>query len=315
MTKSEIRKDYIQEKYVIIAPHRSRRPHDAGKIGYAKELKTCPFDSNHTEHPTGIYCLTPEGDGVYPSDKNQPWKIKVVFNKYPAVALDNPKAYGQQEVVIETPDHNQKFEDLPIEHISDLLKVYAARTIEITKNDKIEYIIIFKNQGGSAGASLEHAHSQIFATDFIPPHLVDKSQRVQRYKLERGTCVYCDVISKEQNGPRLIYKDSYVIAFCPYASMHNYEAWIMPLRHLDNITLLNGKERLAWARIFQTLVKKLFSIGLDYNYYFHQVVNDEDQHLYVKITPRGPIWAGVEIGSGIVINPVLPEDAAEYYRG
>ncbi|MFH1712950.1 MAG: DUF4931 domain-containing protein [Candidatus Jacksonbacteria bacterium] len=312
--KSEIRKDYIQEKYVIIAPQRGRRPHDVALNNHHSQAKTCPFDSDHPKHPNGIYCFTEKGYGVCPADKNQSWKIKVVSNKYPAVTLDNPKAYGQQEVVIETAQHNQKFEDLPAEHIADLLKVYAARTIEITKNDKIEYIIIFKNQGTGAGASLEHSHSQIFATDFIPPHLIDKSQRTQRYKLEHGACVYCDVINKEQNGPRLIYKDSYVIAFCPYASLHNYEAWIMPLRHLDNITLLNDQERLAWAEVFKKLTKKLAKIGLDYNYYFHQVVNDEDQHFYVKVTPRGSIWAGVEIGSGVVINPVSPEDAAEYYR-
>jgi UDPglucose--hexose-1-phosphate uridylyltransferase len=215
--------------------------------------------------------------------------------------------------VIETPVHDSDLEHLSANHIADLLAVYAVRTVEITKNDKIEYVLIFKNQGGKAGASLEHAHSQIFATDFIPPHLIDKSVRAQKYKLKHGTCVYCDTIKKEQVGERLLYKDSHVIAFCPYASMYNYEVWVMPVRHLDNITLLNGDERIAWAVILKRVLAKIVALGLDYNFYFHQVVNDEEQHFYMKITPRGSTWAGVEIGSGVVINPVAPEDAARYF--
>jgi UDPglucose--hexose-1-phosphate uridylyltransferase len=218
-----------------------------------------------------------------------------------------------QEVVIETNSHFHDLEQLPESHIARLLLVYAHRTVEITKNDKIEYVLIFKNQGGKAGASLEHSHSQIFATDFIPPQLIDKSIRAQKYKLEHGSCVYCDTIKKEQEGERLIYKDEYVIAFCPFASMYNYEVWIMPMRHLDNITLLNDDERLAWAVILKKVLSKIVLLGFDYNFYFHQVVNDEDQHFYMKVTPRGSTWAGVEIGSGVVINPVAPEDAAKYF--
>jgi UDPglucose--hexose-1-phosphate uridylyltransferase len=313
--KPEIRKDYVQEKYVIIAPQRGRRPVDIpSPVKRAPKSKICPFDPTHPKHQRGICSLTEKGECLCSPDPDIPWKIKVIPNRYPAVSLDNKRAYGQQEVVIETPVHSQKFEDLPHNHLADLFKVYAVRTLEITKNDKIQYVLIFKNQGGRAGASLEHAHSQIFATDFIPPHLVDKSQRTQRYKLEKGTCVYCDVIKQEQNGPRLIYKDSYVIAFCPFASMYNYEVWIMPIRHLDNITLLDDKERLSWAKVLKSILPKIVNLGLDYNYYFHQVVNDEDQHFYMKITPRGSTWAGVEIGSGVVINPVPPEEAGEYYR-
>jgi len=174
--------------------------------------------------------------------------------------------------------------------------------------------LIFKNNGGKAGASLQHAHSQIFATQFLPPHLLDKSQKTQEYKMTTGQCAYCDVIKKEKNSPRLIYKDKYVTAIAPYASMHNYEAWILPNRHLDNITQLTENEKKSFAKILKKILNKVTDLGLPYNYYFHQVINDEDQHLYLKIKPRGSIWAGVEIGSGLIINPIAPEDAAKYYR-
>ncbi|MEK7158178.1 MAG: galactose-1-phosphate uridylyltransferase, partial [Patescibacteria group bacterium] len=140
------------------------------------------------------------------------------------------------------------------------------------------------------------------------------SQKVQEYKLRNGTCVYCDVIQEERSGPRFVWEDQHTLAFTPYASMHNYEIWIMPKRHLDNITLLSAVERRSFSQILKKAIRKIDALGLSYNYYFHQVIHDEDQHLYLKITPRGTFWAGVEIGSGIIINPISPEDAAAFYR-
>ena len=96
--------------------------------------------------------------------------------------------------------------------------------------------------------------------------------------------------------------------------MHNYEIWLMPKRHLDNITLLTFGEQKSLASALKKILKKINRLDLHYNYYFHQVINDKDQHLYLKITPRGSVWAGVEIGSGLIINPIAPEAAAKYYR-
>jgi UDPglucose--hexose-1-phosphate uridylyltransferase len=304
--KSEIHKDYIQEKYVIIAPRRGKRLHDVERPERLKPLAKgpCGFCPEKIEKKLILEKF----------NAKKLWDIMVLKNKYPAVTLDNPKAYGTQEVIVETPDHIKELEDLSIGHIARLLEVYAKRTKKISQNEKIEYILIFKNNGGRAGASLQHSHSQIFATSFLPPHLFDKSQKAQEYKLKYGRCVYCDVIKKEAKGPRLIWQDKYMIAFCPWASTHNYEVWIIPKRHLDNIMVLNKQERLSMARILKRILKKIDQLDLPYNFYFHQVIHDEDQHLYMKITPRGSVWAGVEIGSGVVINPIAPEEAAKFYR-
>lgn len=308
--KAEIRKDYIQEKYVIIAPRRGKRPHDLERPTRFRTIpkETCVFCPERVDRLNKVLLTIPS------SDSTDPWAIKVIANKFPSVSLDNPKAYGLQEVVIETPRHDIELEDLPIDRISEVLDVYAKRTIAISKNKKIDYILIFKNNGGAAGASLDHAHSQIFATKFLPPHLLDKSQRVQAYKLKNGSCIYCDVLQKERTGPRLVEEDDVMIAFCPWAAMHNYEIWLMPKRHIDNMTLLSAAERLSFGRLLKKILIKINHLGLPYNYYFHQVIRDEDQHLYMKITPRGSVWAGVEIGSGLVINPIAPEDAAKFYR-
>lgn len=307
--KSEIRKDYIQEKYVIISPRRGKRPgaqfieHPTHGTVSTKKCVFCPSNLDKEKF------LLQVGD----SAKGK-WQIKVVPNKFPAVSTDNNKAYGVQELVVETPEHEVPLEDLSNDQIAKVLEVYAARTRVISENRRIQYLLIFKNLGGRAGATVRHSHSQIFATEFVPPQLFDKSQRVQAYKLRTGRCVYCDVIGKERKSPRRISDDGLTVAFAPYASMHNYEVWILPARHLDNITDLTDEERLSFARTLKRILQKLKKLGLPYNYYFHQVVRDEDQHLYMKITPRGSVWAGVEIGSGVIINPVPPEDAARFYR-
>ncbi|MBU1037127.1 galactose-1-phosphate uridylyltransferase [Patescibacteria group bacterium] len=304
----EIRKDYIQDKYVIIAPLRTKRPFNLErpqqkKPETKKKCVFCPAQVNKVKDRLTIY-----------QHQKKEWLVKIIPNKFPSVSPDYPQAYGLQDVVIETPDHQLELEDLSIDHIANILKAYAQRTFEISQDKKIEYILIFKNNGGKAGASIAHAHSQIFATHFLPPHLFDKSQKQQAYKLEHNSCIYCNVIKKECKGPRWIYENGHVVCFTPYASMHNYEVWIMPKRHLDNITLLTDEERHSFAKILKHLLKKINQLGLPYNFYFHQVINDEDQHLYLKIKPRGNIWAGVEIGSGLIINPVLPEEAAKYYK-
>ncbi|MFA6322187.1 MAG: galactose-1-phosphate uridylyltransferase [Candidatus Buchananbacteria bacterium] len=311
MQKSEIRKDYIQEKYVIIAPHRGNRPHDVEKPQRQQPNKPteCVFCPGKVDKVSKVLATINET-----KEKNEPWAIKVIANKFPSVSVNNPKAYGQQEVIIETPNHFLEIEDLSVKRISKILEIYAKRTEVISRDKKINYVIIFKNDGGVAGASIQHSHSQIFATEFLPPHLEDRSRRVQAYRLKHGTCIYCDVIKKERKGPRLVWEDKHVIAFCPWAPMHNYEIWIMPKRHVDNVTNLNETERNCFAKAMKKILKKISKLNLPYNYYFHQIVKDENEHLYIKITPRGSVWAGVEIGSGLIINPIAPEDAAAFYR-
>src|SRR3989338_5258456 len=308
--RSELRKDYIQDKYVIISPARGKylqghnlnfevHPHQRVRPG---DCVFCArkFDISHAKLIVG--------------DKTS-WDMVVVPNKYPAVSLANPKAYGVQEVVVESPKHNRQLEDMPITQIAKLLEIYAERTRALDKNPKIEYVLIFKNNGGRAGATVQHSHSQIFATNFLPPHLVDKSRRQQEYKLKTGRCVYCDVITKEIKGPRKVYADDFVVAFTPYASLYNYELWIMPRRHLDNVMNLSDDERKSFAKVLKrSLLKIVHQLKLSYNFYFHQVINDEDQHLYLKIAPRGTFWGGLEVGSGLIINPISPESAARFYR-
>lgn len=302
--KSEIRKHYFLDKYIIITPGRAKRPR--GTIAKAVIIpeRSCPFCPERVEKNLIVK--------AYPSIRN--WQYLVLKNKYPVVTLDNPKAYGQHEVVVETPDHLKELSQFKLEEIVGLLEVYKDRTKELAKIKDIEYILIFKNEGGKAGATLIHTHSQIFSSKILPPDVVEEQTAVKKYKAEKDSCPYCEILKKEEKSPRRIFANREVVAFCPYASEYHYEAWILPRRHVDNITELTKKETISFAKVLKKILVKLFTLNLEYNFFLHQIVHEFDQHFYLKIQPRESIWGGIELGSGIVVNSLAPEKAAEFYR-
>ncbi|OIO08019.1 hypothetical protein COX68_03245 [Candidatus Falkowbacteria bacterium CG_4_10_14_0_2_um_filter_41_15] len=301
--KSEIRKSFIFNKYVIITPGRILRPRDLKEYTDNQPNPDCPFCRQNI------------------NQKNVLDKIKIKNNSiiclkniFPAVALNNPKAYGTQEVIIENANHQKNLADFSLKHIEAILEMYIRRTKAIVKNKKIDYILCFKNQGLKAGASLSHAHSQIFATEIVPEDLREEMILAQRHKIKTGHCAYCDIIKMEMKSSRQIYSDKYVVAFAPYASQFHFEAWIVTKRHIDNIIGLNQNEKRAIAKILKHLALKMQKLNLSFNYFLHNVISDKHQHFYIKIQPRDSIWAGVELGSGLVINSIRPEEAAKYYR-
>jgi len=303
--KSEIRKAYLLNKYVIITPGRAARPRDIKEQTIVKRIDKCPFCPEKINKKTIVDKIN--------SGKN--WQVASIKNIYPAVTLNNKSAYGVQEVIIETPDHTKEMANLPEAQIEKVLRMYARRTTSLARHKKIDYILCFKNQGSKAGASIIHAHSQVFATHLLPPEVNDELQAAQDYKVAHKTCAYCDIIKKEIKSPRRIIEDKYVAAFSPYASEYHYEAWIFTKRHLDNITHLNKNEFKSFARALKIILTKMQALDLSYNFFLHQVISNHDQHFYLKIQPRDSVWAGVELGSGLIINSVPPEAAAKYYRG
>ncbi len=302
LKRPELRIDTIHDRSVIVAPRRGTRPHDV-----PEEITIAPHDCP--------FCpdVLRKKKYVIRSGRGAS-EIRVIKNEFPAVTQDNPKAYGYQEVIIETPAHNVELADLPVAHLDQLLGLYQHRTRDISRMRNMEYILIFKNHGGKAGASLVHAHSQVFATGFVPPHIAQKLVNVRAYKIEHGTCYYCDKIAVEKRGPRRILSNKHVTAFAPYVSHYPYEAWLFPTRHLDNLTRLTRAERLAFAGAMRTILQKVNRTNLPYNFYLHQTLTEKDEHFYLRIAPRQQTWGGVEVGSRLVINSVAPEDAAKFYR-
>ncbi len=304
--RSEIRKSYIFDKYVVITPKRAQRPRDIQEEEIIKRNPDCPFCPENLKNSV----LT---DKI--KDKSgKSWEVASLKNIYPAVTLDNPKAYGYQEVIIETPNHKKDLAKLSENDIEAVLEMFSLRTKALTKLPKIDYVLCFKNQGLQSGASITHAHSQIFATAIVPENLKEEAKRISEYKSEKKSCAYCDILKKELKSSRRIFEDNNVGAFAPYASEYHYEAWIFPKRHLDNITELNRKEKRSFARALKKILTKIDLLGLSYNFFLHNVISDQNQHFYIKIQPRGSIFGGIELGSGLVINSIPPEEAARFYR-
>ncbi len=302
--KSEIRKDYFLNKYVIITPKRSKRPRDLREKTILEPKVPCPFCEENLEKK--YFVKTYNG--------GKKFLAKVLKNKFPVVTEDNPKSYGKQEVIVETSKHGIEFADLSVSQLERILKIYADRTKIISQDKKIDYILVFKNDGGKAGASIFHAHSQIFASQVLPPDVLEELQQMHNYQTEKGICPYCEIIKKEEKGERKIFSNKEVTAFCPYASAYHYEAWIFPRRHIDNITHLNKKEFNSFAQALKQILVKLNFLDISYNFFLHQVIKDTDQHFYLKIQPRESIWGGIELGSGMVVNSIPPEQAAKFYR-
>ena len=301
--KSEIRKSFIFNKYVIITPGRALRPRDLKEQTDNQPNPDCPFCEQNISKKNVVDKIKLKNDSV-----------TCLKNIFPAVALNNPKAYGTQEVIIESEKHQKSLADLSLKQIEAILEMYIRRTRAIAKNKRIDYILCFKNQGPKAGASLSHAHSQIFATEIVPEDLHEEMILAQRHKIKTGHCAYCDIIKMEMKSNRKIYSDKQIVALAPYASQFHYEAWIVTKRHTDSIINLNQNEKKSVAKILKHLALKMKKLNLSFNYFLHNVISDKHQHFYIKIQPRDSVWAGVELGSGLVINSTAPEKAAKYYR-
>jgi len=304
--RSEIRKSYIFDKYVIITPKRAQRPRDVREEDIIDRNPNWPFCPENLEK--GLFT------DVIKDKKGKSWQVAALKNIYSAVSLNNPKAYGYQEVIIETPDHKKDLSDLSEGNIESILEMYARRTEALKKTSNIDYILCFKNQGPKSGASLTHAHSQVFATALVPENLKEEAKRVMEYRSEKKSCAYCDILKKELSSSRRIFEDKNIGSFAPYASEYHYEAWIFPKRHLDSIGELKKTERKSMAAALKKILLKIDSLGLSYNFFLHNVISDPNQHFYIKIQPRDAVFGGIELGSGLVINSVPPEEAAKFYR-
>ena len=306
MSKSEIRKDYFKDDYVIIAPNRAKRPLEAKNTPTIEDGKICYFcpQNFHGEK------ITYKDNGG-----NDDWEIVSIINKFSALTPDNDSAYGQAEVIIETRRHGMDINDFSVDHIVRVFNAYIDRYTTLRKMDGIKHVIVFKNEGGKAGASVVHTHSQVIALPILPSKIENEAKAYGKYRLEHTTCPYCDIIELETGKPRVIWQDDNLFVLSPYASDAPYGAWLIPKRHIRLISELTRSEKESFAKAMKLVLGTLDKFGIAYNYFVENAVNSEDYHMHIKLAPRPNIWAGLELGTGVVINPISPEYAAKIYRG
>jgi len=272
-----------------------------------------------------------------PGKPNGPgWTVRVVPNKFPALQVegsldrrgeglyDKMNGIGAHEVVIESADAGLQFADLPVEQIQQVLVAYRERMLDLKKDKRLRYVLVFKNHGAGAGATLEHTHSQIIATPIIPRMVQEELDGARRYYELKERSVFTDILDQEMaegNGRRMVSSTDRFVAIAPFAPRFPFETWILPRAHRSSYhTIDDPEEFLEFARILKDTLQRL-NVALDtppYNFVLHTAPLGEDDlpyyHWHLEIMPKLTRVAGFEIGSGFYINPTPPEDAAQYLR-
>jgi UDPglucose--hexose-1-phosphate uridylyltransferase len=311
----ELRKDYLLDRYVIVAADRAKRPSDFIKEkDEERNNNICPFCPGN-EH------MTPEETGRF--HENNTWKMRWFTNKFPAVELhsgdgivrtDNSffsysDAHGVHEIIVDTPVHDQQMWDLDSRHLSDLLGVYSYRAEELYRIPQIKYVSVFKNHGREAGTSIYHSHSQVIGFNAVPSLVRELLDASKRY----DGCPFCRIIEAEMNSERKISESDNFFALAPYASLYPFEAWIFPKRHA--MALCNLKDSFfELAHMLKGLLGSLKQLNCSYNIIFVNSPLDADLHFHIRIIPRLSKQGGFEL-LGSYINAVSPEQAAAFYRG
>jgi UDPglucose--hexose-1-phosphate uridylyltransferase len=340
MPHNEVRKDYLLDRWVVIATERGRRPSDFSKKERDQpKLGVCPMcPGNEKMTPPAILLYLKSGEGSRKTkdkgdSRHKNWIIRCVPNLYPAFdppkdENDRPKmgknanllaAVGHHEVLIESSNHDEHPADARISQLTYVINGYIDRLRNLSAKPYVKYVSIFRNHGLEAGASLSHAHSQIIATPSIPETIAEEMKAAKKSYERKKQCIFCNIIEKESGGPRLILENSKFVAFAPYASVNPMEFWILPKNHDATLLNLGQGEVKTFAQALKACLGGLKRLVNDppYNYGFHLAIAKDASkyyHWHLEVYPKLAIWAGFEKSTGMYINTMTPETAAESLR-
>jgi UDPglucose--hexose-1-phosphate uridylyltransferase len=335
---SQLRKDPIVGRWVIVAEGRAGRPNDLRDAGSGGP---CPFcEGNERETPGEVLAFRQAG-----TLPNQPgWRVRVVPNRYPALDVETDTVdageyteigaesgrdplyetlpgLGVHEVIIESSQHVASIRQLPLPQLAEVFSAYRQRLQTHQQDRRLAYGMLFKNVGEAAGASLEHTHSQLIVTPIVPINVQEELAGSLAFHRRHDECIYCRLIVHElASAVRVVLDRPGFVAFCPMASRFPYETWILPKRHASRYEDIQPDELRELAGVMQDVVGRI-EMSLDhpaYNYLIHTAPFDtcelDHYHWHIEITPRLTRTAGFEWGTGFYINDVSPEAAAEVLR-
>jgi len=319
-----LRQNIVTGDWIVIAPGRSRRPDDFihPKSEPTKSADDCPFCVGSRGFKENEV-LSNHGD------------IYVIENKFPAFyeKSTGTRSYypeegfyrerpsvGQHEVVI-IKDHDLQLTKFPKTLTSELFWSILERYQKIKQDDQICQITPIYNHGPEAGASIDHPHAQIFASGVVANTVNREMDGAERYFGINGICVFCDIIKHERHEKaRIIFENEYFLAFAPYASRYPFETWVIPKKHQSQFEMSSRNEIDEFADATTEVLQRLEKVlpGLSLNMYIRTLPTTMDDcdyyHWYLEIAPRLTTFGGFEMGSGVIINIVPPEKAAEYLK-
>jgi UDPglucose--hexose-1-phosphate uridylyltransferase len=327
---ADLRKDPVTGRWVIISTERQKRPSDFQiDTVTIKPDELCPFCEGHEDKtPPEILAYR---DGTPPNTRG--WEVRVVPNKFPALRVegtldregeglfDRMNGIGAHEVIIETPDHMATLATMSEQAIERVFWAWRDRVLDLKRDFRLRYIVIFKNHGASAGASLEHAHSQLIALPIVPREMSEELEGSRLHFQRKERCVFCDIIRQElKDGARVIAESADFVAIAPYAPRFPFETWLLPKRHAARFEDASRNEYGSLARILKNLLQRMNQTLLapPYNLIVHSspLPDDTSQfyHWHLEVMPKLTRVAGFEWGTGFYINPTGPEEAAEVLR-
>jgi UDPglucose--hexose-1-phosphate uridylyltransferase len=326
----ELRQNFFTKEWVIIATERARRPEE---LATHRQVQAVPSFVESCAFCVGNESKTPPEIMRLPKSTDEPWAVRVIPNKFAALSRDAQpsrslqdvwrriEGFGFHEVVVEGSDHSSCMALLPEENVANILRIYKERYNLLSMDRRVNHVTIFKNHGADAGASLQHPHSQIIATPVIPSQVRHRLHEALRHYDDAGECMFCHMVTREiDEQTRIVEQNEHFVAMEVFASATPFATHIFPLRHMASFGDISTAEIVGLARILRSLLAKIY-VGLenpDLNFTIRSGPSDYASarhfHWYVSVIPRLTRVAGFELGSGMFINTVLPEAAAEFLR-
>ena len=339
----------VPSESVLVSTARGMRPRkaeDPAPRDTRKHVDTCPFC-------TGNEAMTPPTIAAFPDEQN--WRIRVVENLYPVLGDDSTSSnlvfglqqaidgYGRHEVIVDHTRHGIAIHEMSQQHLTELLGVYLERMQAIYASDpRIQYVLVFKNFGPAAGASIPHTHSQVIAMPVVPENVFNEVVNTRQYFEKNRQCIFCSLIDealtfeatiydresgsvrrKVNVGQYVVERGEHFVAIKPFASRYEWELHILPLQHNSDYLTITDTERDDLARVLKNAMARLDAVigGAQYNFFLHSLPHNnsfadcgESYHWHLEICPRTSIPTGFELGSGLFVSTISPEEAAERLR-
>lgn len=328
----EIRKDPTSDRWVIIAPARAERPRDEFGGDPAAAARDCPFCEGREAATPGELAALRQNNTAH----DEPgWTVRVVPNKFPALQIAKHSSgrleglhasiagRGLHEVIVECPEHRIRVTELEHGQLNQVMEIYRQRMRAAAADPQLAAGMIFKNMGVLAGASLEHAHSQLLALPLVPELLQRELDQGRAHWETHQECLWCRLIQAElADGARIVSESAGFVALCPWAPRLPLETWIIPRRHASQFEDATDDELEQLGSLLHEVIHRIEQVSPEadpaYNYYIHSGPFDRQSgdhyHWHVEIVPRLAMTAGFEWGTGLFINPISSEVAAEALR-
>jgi UDPglucose--hexose-1-phosphate uridylyltransferase len=327
---SELRKDPIVDRWVIIADGTGRTPIIPKEEGFSSAGILCPFCPGN-EHLCPPEILSNRPSDSQPNDSR--WRLRVVPNRSPILVVeedlkrmgeglyDKISGIGANEVIIETPRHDIRQSQMESGELENIFWAYRDRVLDLKRDTRMRYVLLYKNYGQMAGATLDHQYSILMGLPIVPRGVLEEVEGAKKHFDYKERCVYCDIIRQEiQQEIRVISETKDFLAIEPFAPRVPFETWILPKRHTPRYENIEPREIREIALIFKEVVLRLDEAlnNPAYNYVIHttpfNIASEQYYHWHMEILPRLTFITGFEWGSDVYINSTSPEDAASFLK-